>query len=609
MGAETTPCVKAKGRVEINGGKISVAYAEKTRDRIECAFDIGRAADDYIFFPAAAYDGNRFEVKKNTGYPPEHDKGGRQTDGVLITDVPRLEPDGGGAIELTTGDVSVPCAGVFRPSEQRAYFVWTVQQAADVNLGLAYSDGIITVSCPARRSTIYTMAKLTPSPLETKEFPAGTVEIPYRFDILPCSGTEEFFNLYFARRKCMGLVCERPLFRAKSELNALQTALFDSSQWCEEKGCYTSGADYTESRYEFWQAGWVGGSVTAYAMLLRGGRAAADRVKRTLDFLLSSQTQAGLFYYGCAADGTRYGSGYTAGTEKWLSARAAGDILYYTVKCASLLESCGEYEKKYDDAMIRLADALCLIFEREGCFGQIIDCETGEIVVRGSSSGAIIPAALIEAYRRYGDGRYMSAASKSGLALYGAVRRGYVGGGPGDELQCADSESAYAMVESMVALYEEEGGGWLGRAVNAAALLSTWVVPYDYVFPADSTFGRMGMKTTGTVFANLQNKHSAPGICTYSCGALKRLSEYTGDGRYEQMRREIVGAIPQYMATDDRPIPLKLNGATGFLRTGSINERVNMSDWEGVDGIGEIFGSACWSGVALLLTDGDEVPQ
>ena len=75
------------------------------------------------------------------------------------------------------------------------------------------------------------------------------------------------------------------------------------------------------------------------------------------------------------------------------------------------------------------------------------------------------------------------------------------------------------------------------------------------------------------------------------------------------MRREIVGAIPQYMATDDRPIPLKLNGATGFLRTGSINERVNMSDWEGVDGIGEIFGSACWSGVALLLTDGDEVPQ
>ena len=64
---------------------------------------------------------------------------------------------------------------------------------------------------------------------------------------------------------------------------------------------------------------------------------------------------------------------------------------------------------------------------------------------------------------------------------------------------------------------------------------SSWVVSYNYRFPAKSEFGRHGMKSVGTVFANLQNKHSAPGICTFSGDSLFKLAQRTGDPLYREL--------------------------------------------------------------------------
>ena len=38
----------------------------------------------------------------------------------IITDVPRLKKDGKGKIEITTGDVSVPCVAVYSNEEKKA---------------------------------------------------------------------------------------------------------------------------------------------------------------------------------------------------------------------------------------------------------------------------------------------------------------------------------------------------------------------------------------------------------------------------------------------------------------------------------------------------------
>ncbi|HPJ22785.1 MAG TPA: hypothetical protein PLH18_10580, partial [Clostridia bacterium] len=106
---------------------------------------------EYVFFPACVYAGNGFDVLKRE-YPPMFQPCEARVDmPVTITDVPRLEKDGRGRIEVTTGDVSIPCVGVFNMRKGKAVLVFTIQQIDGENLGLAYERGLITISYPACR--------------------------------------------------------------------------------------------------------------------------------------------------------------------------------------------------------------------------------------------------------------------------------------------------------------------------------------------------------------------------------------------------------------------------------------------------------------------------
>jgi hypothetical protein len=100
------------------------------------------------------------------------------------------------------------------------------------------------------------------------------------------------------------------------------------------------------------------------------------------------------------------------------------------------------------------------------------------------------------------------------------------------------------------------------------------------------------MKTTGAVFANTQNKHGSPGICTHSGLALLRLYRTTGNLLYLNLLKEISTSISQYMSRPDRPIK--------GMSDGWINERVSTTDW--YEGIGEIFPGSTWAETDLLLT-------
>ncbi len=107
------------------------------------------------------------------------------------------------------------------------------------------------------------------------------------------------------------------------------------------------------------------------------------------------------------------------------------------------------------------------------------------------------------------------------------------------------------------------------------------------------------MPTTGCVWANVQNKHAAPGICTFSGDSLFRLYRYTKDTFCLDLCRDIAHAIPNFVCRPDRLIPTR-EGLT--LGSGWINERVNMSDWEGKQSIGEVFYGSCWPETSLALT-------
>lgn len=103
----------------------------------------------------------------------------------------------------------------------------------------------------------------------------------------------------------------------------------------------------------------------------------------------------------------------------------------------------------------------------------------------------------------------------------------------------------------------------------------------------------------GTVFANAQNKHSAPGICTLSGNSMLKLYRFTGDEKYLTWMSRISHALSQFVSLEDRPVDTLDKKP---LPAGFFNERVQMSDWEGKHTVGEFLYGSNWPETTMLLT-------
>jgi len=214
--------------------------------------------------------------------------------------------------------------------------------------------------------------------------------------------------------------------------------------------------------------------------------------------------------------------------------------------------------------------------------------------VGGSTSPAIACAGLALASLYFKDDRYLKVAEAAAEAYCAHdLRSGITTGGPLEIAQSADCESAYGLLESLMVLFETTGDRrWLDRAIDAGALFATWIVSYDYRFPPQSKYGRLGMRTLGTMFASAQNKCAVPGICSHSGSSLLKLYRATGNVLYLDLITEIAHSLSQYVSREDRPIEP--------LWPGAMNERIEMADW--LEPIGEIFDSSSWAEVADMLT-------
>ncbi|HAT11067.1 MAG TPA: hypothetical protein DCS97_10855, partial [Planctomycetes bacterium] len=137
---------------------------------------------------------------------------------------------------------------------------------------------------------------------------------------------------------------------------------------------------------------------------------------------------------------------------------------------------------------------------------------------------------------------------------------------------------------------------WAAWGSQAADQACSWVMTRDHPMPPASPMGQIGARTVGTVFANSQNRHSAPGICTLSGDGLLRLFRATGETRHMDLLRDIARALPQFVSLADEPV--------GGMRPGWMNERVNTCDWEAcwMRDVGDIFIGSCWCESSLLLT-------
>lgn len=573
----------------------------------------GRWSEDhYLLLPGAVYAGNRFESLK-VPYSPRPGEAQRRPDPpVFISDIPRLRTRGASRIELPSGALPTPAVAAFDPENKTGWMILFPPTCGDFETGLdlreneRHEDVEIRITAPGVRERRYRfMDTNAASPDRGAAFGAGDrVSFQIVVHQFACASICALFERFFSARQSIKPSSGNRGAVSLSLPARLVEAHYNRDLWWEEAGLYRTDVA-TPHRQHPYQNGWCGGVIAEYALLRSSfGEPTRTRAKQHLNQVFSTGiAPSGLFYGRFGEAGWQPDGHGPQDRDTWRRhltlVRRQGDALLYGLKALDALEARGEeIPRTWLNALRKAADALVAIWQRHGQFGQWVDQFTGEVVVGNSASGAIIPAALVAAHARFG-GIYLEVASESAAALYRCcTMRGVTTGGPGDALQAPDSESSYAMVESFMALFAATGDPrWLECAQDAAHQFASWVMSYDYRFPEGSLFARLGIRSTGAVFANAQNTHASPGICTHSARALFDLARATGDARYEELALDITSVLAQCLSTDDRPMVAKDGEA---LPSGWMNERVNTSDWD--DNHGGVFHGPCWCEVSLLLS-------
>lgn len=573
---------------------------------VTLGFDIAPwTRDAYVTLPGAVYAGNRFDVL-DVPYPPmfagEHNLGPDTP--PVVTDIPRLAPES--PLSQLSRDLATPAVALYLPAIGRGLIVLTDERTAagDTGFDLREEAGdklVLMVRAPGSRPDGFY------DPPWRREHPrlrpaVRPAEVSLRAEVIEfeCDSRMALLRRLFRERQSLrdGDASEHGV--PFSHAARLVIEKYDRENWIKEDGVYAHrGDDGTWA----WQSGWVGGTVPLLPLLALGDERTTSRTRRAADFAVTrGRSASGLFHGGVSAGGVVDDGFEKPQARDWTLVRKSADALYFMARMAAHVHEAGQPAPgPWLDAIRGCADAFCRLWDDEKQFGQFVNTRTGTIAVGGSASGALVPAGLALAAQLLGEPRYRTAAEASAEAMHARlVRDGFTTGGPGEALQAPDSESGFALLESFMVLHEsaaDDDVSWLGRAEDAAAYCATWVVSYDYPFPPRSLLGRWGVRSTGAVWANAQNKHAAPGICTLSGSSLFRLYRATGDAAYARLMREIAHNLTQYVSRPDRPLRSK----DGRLAPpGWMNERVNLSDW--MEPSGEVFHGSCWCEICAMLT-------
>lgn len=608
---------------------------------------------DYIFAPAALYNGNRF-YSVERAYAPMYTEEDLAAcaKGPVITDVPRLALDGTGKAQLNTGDLTTPCAGFYSERCKQGFLLFWRQQNEAGNFGLTVSEDLkagmlrFAVSAPCvREETKYAMCT-TKAPSDDRGVdlhPGNTLTFDFEEFQFPCNSKTEFLNTFFKYRTRQSLPYTLPHDVPWSYAFDLLEAKYNTNNWVADGEFYKSSEATGDSISRQWQTGWVGGAMNTLPGLCLGNSESVEKSRKTLDFVFDKVQHPSGFLYGVYCDGRPYGDCFTDEHKANITmSRKNADAMYFIAKQLLCLRKRGEaVPEKWSAGLRKLADAFIAFYDENHDLAQFVDMDTMEPFAPGTASAAIAPAGLALCSQFFAKQKYLDYACEIAQKYYDEyVREGFTNGGPGEILACPDSESAFGMLESLMALYSCTGDEkWVAQAVDTASLCASWCVSYDYAYEKDTQWAQRGIATTGAVWASVQNKHAAPGICTLSGASLFRLFRATGDIRYLELCREISHNITQFISTPENPMycsyvwteknvhlqkaltrayvkGLKAvhdSGKFGARMTdkiynivynypGRMGERCNLSDWEGKANVGELPGGSCWCEVSTMLT-------
>jgi hypothetical protein len=548
----------------------------------------------YVLVPASVYNGNRYRSIGN-GYNPAYpeDMYYNPKSPLTISNNPRLSADAGASsvIALQTGNAATPAMCFFSPAEKKGFILMTTQQTRWGNSGLTIKENgtkdscSLSITAPAVRKMAAGFGDFHPSGDMAPDWKAGDeVKLHFRMYVFDAADIPALLKRFMQVRKELCGPNEPVNILPMSKLFQCATDICRGN-FIEVK----AGAYYRPENGDDFQLGWVSGMINTYPMLALNDEKERQRVARELDFVVAQlQGKSGYFYGGITANGNlRPEKMNPAFPALQAMVRKNGDVLFWLMKHLLLLKAQGHgtmIKPQWEQAAKKLAAAFAATWQQHHEFGQYIAPETGEIAVFNSTAGAIVPAGLIMASRYFHVKDWTKTAQDASAFYYrrDVERQGLTGGDCGDISQDANSESAFGFLESLMAMYHYSGQRrWLAMAETQAALCATWVLSYDPVFPSGSAIGKLQCHMGGAVWASIQNKHAAPGICTSSGDALFKLYRATGNRLYAALLRDI-----QHAHAEAVNMPGHL---TTHNLIGSSMERIQPSDAEGKESIGNFI--------------------
>ena len=545
---------------------------------IAVAFDFeGWSTDNYVMIPASVYNGNRNRIV-DRNYAAGLDRGDlyKKDLPLTTTGLPQLSPDLGkpSKIMVTACNATTPAICFYSKSHQRGFILLAEQGIRTPNgiidNGLIVSESAdrskatIMVSAPGVRELKPEFVGFSPSPDRGIDWKEGD-EITLRFRIFSFEtpGIPGLLEKFMSVRKDItGPNQPRNLMPfsevAKVMAKNIDNRYFDKSPfrfYCPENADWIS-------------FGWVGGLMNTYPMLVLGDDLHRERVANTFDFAIPrAQGSVGYFYGALNFDGKCFGrEGYDEFPEITLT-RKNGDVLYWMIKQFQLLRLQGKKEfikPEWETNIRRLAQAFSDTWKKYGQWGNFVNINTGEVAVYNTTSGASAVGGMVLASEYFKNPEYLKVAVEAADFYYNRdfVANGMTTGACADILQNADSESAAALMTSLIVLYEFTGDRmWLEKSRNVANLVASWTVSYDYEMPPQTELAVLGAKVAGAYWASTQNKHGAPGLCTSSGDPLFKIFRATGDRRYAELMRDIAHAW-----------------AEGVQPDGTISERLTYCD-------------------------------
>ncbi|MFS2186241.1 hypothetical protein ACCC92_06175 [Mucilaginibacter sp. Mucisp84] len=573
--------------------KLKEGHAAATA--LEVSFDFSRwSRKNYVMMPASMYNGNRYPAIGN-GYNPPYTRDMYYNPQVLLTisNNPRLsaEPDKASLVQLQTGNAATPAMCFFSPLLKKGFILLSTQQTQLGNSGLTIAENTkqdscsFSISAPAVRRLAPGFGDFHESGDKARDWkPGDHVTIAMRLYVFDAGSIPDLLTKFMQVRKDITGPNSPRNILPMSKLLAVGSAICSGNFIHVPAGSY-----YKPENNDDFQLGWVSGMMNTYPMLALNNAKERERVAGEIDFVVNKlQGKSGFFYGGIEANGRLlFEKMHPDFPEGQAMVRKNSDALLWLMKHLLLLKAQGFgniIKPEWESAAKKLAEAFTNTWKRYGEFGQYIVPETGEIAVFNSTAGAIAPGGLAIASNYFNHPEWLGVAREAANYYYqrDVVNQGLTGGDCGDISMDANSESAFGFLESLMALYNVTGDkSWLQKAEVEAALCSTWVLSYDPVFPSGSQIAKLNCHMAGAVWASIQNKHSAPGICEASGDYLFKLYRATGNKLYADLIKDIQHAHAEAV---NMPGHYTTNNLIG-----SSMERIQPSDAEGRGSVGNFI--------------------